>query len=57
MDKEQYYLDRLALSTGPAHEGQILIEKDDGTHRVATEAEILEAASFMPWVSEWLKSR
>ena len=57
MDKEQYYLDRLALSIGPAHEGQILIEKDDGTHRVATEAEILEAASFMPWVSEWLKSR
>ena len=56
MDKEQYYLDRLSISTCPLYEGQIMIENDDGTLRVATDGEIQEAASFMPWVREWLEN-
>ncbi len=51
------YLERLTLSLGPGYMDKILVENDDGTPRLATEAEIEEAAGFMPWVREWLDAR
>ena len=33
MSREQFYLERLYLSVGPAHKDKILVESDDGTIR------------------------
>ncbi len=57
MSREQFYLERLSLSVGPAHKDKIMVENDDGTLRLATDAEIREAAEFMSWVREWLDAQ
>ena len=54
---EPGYLERLRLSVGPAYKDKILVENVVGTTRLATEAEIEEAAGFMPWVRVWLDAR
>ncbi len=54
---EPGYFERLWLSVGPGYKDKLLVENDDGTTRLATEAEIENAAGIMPWVREWLDAR